>query len=379
MRIFTIYLLIAPIFCFGLISGTSAQETETEEWPEAVIINAYDSSEGDFLDVDLENYRTAAFDIYQSGDYENAAKYYLALLKYDITDGSNIYNLACCYGLLGDADLAAKYLERAVKAGFTNIDHIQSDPDFDSVRGTEIFDSTVDGIASMIEEKASELGEEYYTDMRMLVKFRIRFPENYDPEESYPLVVGLHGLGDNSDGFITLYEQFENPQFIFVAAQAPYVFDIGGAHNSYSWEMRDKAKENLWETTAELSETYIVDLVDKLKFEYKVSETYLLGFSQGCRYAYQAGLKYPDHFDGLICFSGQLLRDWIGDGNIGAASGLRIFICHGVEDTTIEIQEGMTARDLLTEFGFDVTYYEFDGGHEVPDEACHAAQAWLME
>ena len=96
-------------------------------------INPMTPSAGDFLTDDLTKYVRQAQDYYREGKYKDAARYYLYVLKHNAGDFTSIYNLACCYALLDRGDLAGKYLELAVKAGFTDISFINSDPDFNQV------------------------------------------------------------------------------------------------------------------------------------------------------------------------------------------------------------------------------------------------------
>ena len=135
------------------------------------------------------------------GNYTEAARYYLFLLRYGIQDANSIYNLACCYGLLGEAEFAAEYIERAVRAGYKDINHIKQDPDFESVRGSKLFKKTVDSISLEIEKDEEELGELIYIENSSLFKCRIQLPKDYNPDKSYPLVLGLHGGGESPDEF----------------------------------------------------------------------------------------------------------------------------------------------------------------------------------
>jgi tetratricopeptide (TPR) repeat protein len=45
-----------------------------------------------------------------------------------------VYNIACALALMGDADGALIYLDRALAAGFTAFDHARADPDLASIR-----------------------------------------------------------------------------------------------------------------------------------------------------------------------------------------------------------------------------------------------------
>lgn len=49
----------------------------------------------------------------------------------------------------------------------------------------------------------------------------MRFPENYAPERSCPLVEGLAGGGDNPENLITLWDNFPDRSLIYAVPQAP--------------------------------------------------------------------------------------------------------------------------------------------------------------
>ncbi len=93
----------------------------------------------DFTKVNIDSLNSIAHQAYQQENYQKAAEYYLQYMQYDVKNGSVCYNLACCYGLLGNEELAVKYLEHAYENGFTNLEHIQNDPDFDKVRNGKEF------------------------------------------------------------------------------------------------------------------------------------------------------------------------------------------------------------------------------------------------
>ncbi len=73
---------------------------------------------GDFLDQAL--YYPAAFDradsCYRAGDPEAAAGFYLEGLRTQPRDHVGVYNLACCYGLMGRGDPAFTALEDSLEA-----------------------------------------------------------------------------------------------------------------------------------------------------------------------------------------------------------------------------------------------------------------------
>ncbi|HUT02990.1 MAG TPA: hypothetical protein VM163_03775 [bacterium] len=338
-------------------------------------------SGGDFLDFDLKELEKQAREAYDAKKYEEAAVLYLKLLRRNVTDGGNIYNLACCYGLLGKSELAAKSLERAYNAGFTDVGWMKNDPDFEKVKENEQFKAMIASLEEKAKHKEEGKGEAIYISASAEFKCRLMFPEGYDPKRTYPLLVGLHGYGSDPESFVGLWNRFDNPQFIYAVPQAPYPY-MRGNEQGYSWEAPVPWDNLISERSWRESEEYTVKLVRRLREKYKIGDVYLLGFSQGSGLAYTAGIKNHELFAGVIAFGGWLSTEWLVEKSgfdLKEAKTLRIFIAHGSKDNVVKPEEGLKAKSILEKHGYNVTFYEFDGAHRVPKEALLEAQKWMAE
>ena len=373
MRLIPFFSAILVLFLLVFASPAFA---DAPDWFDPDSIDPFAENAGDFLDLDVSELKDAAWGYYTDGDYTTAAQYYLALLSYNITDGSSIYNLACCYGLLGDADRAAEFVQRAFNAGYTDVDWISWDPDFESVRETPVFQTTLIQLSLQVEAERAELGGLIYLDAQGFFECRVMLPDDYDPARQYPMIVGLHGYGSNIDRFIGLYDRFENHDFIYATPRAPFPF-FNGSDLGYSWNEGDQNDPDFWMRSTENAIEYVAGAVEQLKDRYNVGEVYLLGFSQGCSLAYMAGIKHHDLFDGLICFGGWLDNEYLDESTIKSANDTRIFIGHASDDRVVDFESAIAARDLLTEYGFDVTFFEFEGGHTVPEPGVHWVEQWI--
>ena len=133
----------------------------------------------------------------------------------------------------------------------------------------------------------------------------------------------------------------------------------------------------MWEASARATVGYVLSLVDLLRETYDIGEVYLLGFSQGCGFAYATGLSAPERFDGLICFAGHLDSALATAENLEAAASLRIFIGHGYDDRSIPCEASEEAFETLDDAGMDVELFLFDAGHSIPVEAVREAERWM--
>ncbi len=333
---------------------------------------------GDFLDADTGALRGRAEAAYAAGDMKGAAGAYLELLKHDHFDAAALYNLACCYGRMGDAARAARFLLKAVEAGFEDMGRVRKDPDFSAVRRAAPFALAVDAIAVRLREREEQWGETLFVDAPAPVACRVRTPERSEGAKPPTLLVALHGFASRPETLTPLWNALEKPAFIFAAPRGPFALP-GRARPVFSWRAPlpdDTREDNL--RALEMADRYITALVRDLKRRYGAGEVYLMGFSQGAFYAYGSGLRHPDLLTGLLCFGGRFPQDLLDGAALKAASSMRVLIAHGVKDAAVNPAEGERALEVLGKHGYDATMVRFDGGHEVPDAVFRQAAEWML-
>jgi phospholipase/carboxylesterase len=96
------------------------------------------------------------------------------------------------------------------------------------------------------------------------------------------------------------------------------------------------------------------------------------GFSDGATYALSLGLMNGDLFRRILAFSPGFV---VG----GAAQGRpAIFVSHGTVDRILPIDRcSRMIVSTLQRRGFNVTFREFEGGHEVPADIAREGMRWV--
>lgn len=329
------------------------------------------------LSTPLEDFSAQATAMYQEADYEKAASLYLKHLAARPGDASALYNLACCYGLLGKETHASSILQLAYKAGFEDINHISGDPDFTSVRDSQDFIATMDSLLVWAARKAETAGELRYYRINTYLPYRIYYPANYSPEMECTLLVGLHGYGDEATAFGGISRILRDKPIIFLVPEAPYGMDMGTSFG-YSWTPSLSFEDPMQESSFMGLKDAIVDLTRDIQKLHKLSNTILFGFSQGCFMTYNIGLAHPETFNALMAFGGWLMPEIVGEATIDKASNLKVYISHGTQDNIVSYSSGEEAHNYLISKKFDVQMDSFEGAHRIDKTSFHSGLDWLM-
>lgn len=185
-------------------------------------------------------------------------------------------------------------------------------------------------------------------------------PASYSPDTPTPLFVGLHGAGGSSGNWQSYHARAEARGMIFMATDSwAATWDLIRV-GSYGPDLAalDRA----------LQYTFDRCRIDPTRIA-------LGGFSDGASYALSLGVSNGDVLSHLVGYSPGLLRS--SPPTVGKP---RIFVSHGTLDDIIPVT---ASRDSivpgLRDAGYDVTYEEFDGGHEVPAVISESALDWFLD
>jgi len=123
----------------------------------------------DEAETEIQKHHAHALELLRDAKYQEAIQEYKKILDVTPDDETALYNTACAYSLLGDKKNAVEFLIRAVKAGFTDFEHIQNDKDLDNIRDEEEYKALIRDkekhsqapVEGRIKKLKERLGEEY--------------------------------------------------------------------------------------------------------------------------------------------------------------------------------------------------------------------------
>jgi poly(3-hydroxybutyrate) depolymerase len=190
-----------------------------------------------------------------------------------------------------------------------------------------------------------------------IMPYRVYVPKGYAASKATPLVIALHGLGQNQDSFFDAYSQLpprlaEKHGFLMAA---PLGYRPDGFYGSPIMGGADAASRR----KTEYSEKDVLAVVRLMKAAYNVDESriYLMGHSMGAIGTWLLGAKYPQMWAALVPFS--------GTGSPALAEAMKAvpqLVVHGDADNTVNVSGSRNMVAALKKAGADVTYIEVAGG-----------------
>jgi phospholipase/carboxylesterase len=165
--------------------------------------------------------------------------------------------------------------------------------------------------------------------------------------------------------------------------QAPYKWLLG-TKIGYDWSAWPSGNLRFMQEALKLTSKYIENLIQSLTTKYNINNVYLLGFSQGSIITQIAGINNHDLLEGIIILSGPELDHldkpeivWPSGEAVQSANHLRVFIAHGKTDDIVDFDLANKSRKQYEKFGYDVSLFEYNGGHEINVDAMKEVQKWI--
>ena len=183
-------------------------------------------------------------------------------------------------------------------------------------------------------------------------------PATYQTKRPAPLALLLHGAGEDArDGLALLRAQADAAGLILLAPTSrEYTWDLlVGRRYGPDVAALDRALEHAFSRCAVNPRRVAVG-----------------GYSDGASYALSLGIANGDLFTHVLAFSPGFIAP---PGRVGSP---RIFVSHGTRDGVLPIDR--CSRRIVPELrrgGYEVTYREFDGGHEISPEIAVEAVGWF--
>ena len=101
------------------------------------------------------------------------------------------------------------------------------------------------------------------------------------------------------------------------------------------------------------------------------------GFSQGAMLSAEIAFQTDQELTALVLLSGTTVNEAAWVERFPGRRRLPIFIAHGRHDGVLPFATMERFQERIKATGLDVTWFPFDGGHDIPDDVIMALNAFL--
>ncbi|CAN5850846.1 dienelactone hydrolase family protein [soil metagenome] len=182
----------------------------------------------------------------------------------------------------------------------------------------------------------------------------------------------LHGRGASAEDILTLTQEFDHPDFAYLAPQAA---DSQWYPNRF---IAPLASNEPWFSAAITKVASVLAQINAANIA--VENVFLLGFSQGACLALEFAARHPQPYGGVIALSGALIEN--GDkprDYPGSLAGTPTFL--GCSDVDFHIPAGRVERSakILQQLGASVTLRLYPNmGHTVNQDEIEFVQTMMQ-
>lgn len=188
--------------------------------------------------------------------------------------------------------------------------------------------------------------------------YTIKLPQDYSPAKKYPVLVFLHGSGQDEQ--TVLNQARSGGDFIEVA---PFGRDQYNCYDS------DSSQKDIMEAIEDVLAHFSAD----------PNKMVIAGFSMGGYGALRTYYQHPELYKGVAVFAGHpdLANDWLGSGHpnfledqfLTPFSKIPIFIYHGRKDGALPVAKAEELIRKLKSNGIQITERIMENKtHEYPDD-----------
>jgi phospholipase/carboxylesterase len=185
----------------------------------------------------------------------------------------------------------------------------------------------------------------------------LRIPGNVT--SPMPLLVLFHGAGGAGDRMLARISNYTDEARIAV---------VSPSSQGSSWD----AIRGDFDVDVAMIDKVLARIFEQLPID--PARVFVGGFSDGASYALSLGLINGDLFKKILAFS----PGFVVGGEVRERPG--VFISHGTEDQILPFERcGKRIAGELKRQGFDVTFRDFNGGHEIPPSIARDGLAWALK
>ncbi len=209
------------------------------------------------------------------------------------------------------------------------------------------------------------------TSQRNGLSYTTFAPLHYEENYSYPLLIWLHGPGDDERQVQRIMPLISMRNYVAVGLRAPE--RDKEHHQGFRWPVGDSGM-----FSAEQGVFECIEIAAK-KFHIARHRIFLGGYQCGGTTAFRLALKHPHYFAGVLSVGGPFPMGNCPLRHLDQVRRLPLFIAHCRDSLTYPVERTCEELRLFHAAGLHVTLRQYPCGDELDSQMLHDMDVWMME
>jgi len=203
-------------------------------------------------------------------------------------------------------------------------------------------------------------------------------PMHYESNYAYPLLVWLHGPGDDERQLHRVMPLLSMRNYVAVAPRGTLRRE--GSERSvlsgsvgYGWSQEP--------AHVAMAEQQVLESMDAVREELNIAPNriFIGGFDCGGTMAFRLAMNHPMRFAGVLSLGGQFPLDGAPLRRLNEARRVRVFVACGRSSAALLPERTCQDLRLFHTAGMEVVLRQYPCGHEITPDMLADMDRWMME
>ncbi|MCO6456704.1 MAG: hypothetical protein J5I93_15505 [Pirellulaceae bacterium] len=197
-------------------------------------------------------------------------------------------------------------------------------------------------------------------------------PMHYEPNYAYPLLIWLHGPGDDERQLPRLMPHISMRNFVAIAPRCAAPPTAASSAAEAEWEadgVLPRVEQAVFDCLQMASERYHI----------AAHRVFLAGFGPAGTLAFRIGLRQPKWFAGLASLQGPFPAGNVPLVHLDQVRRLPLFIAQGRESAAYPVERTCDELRLFHAAGMNVTLRQYPCAEQLADLMLRDLNGWIME
>jgi phospholipase/carboxylesterase len=228
-------------------------------------------------------------------------------------------------------------------------------------------------VLPLVERASDQAQSAIYLPARRGFHAAIFAPLHYEPNYAYPLLVWLHGPGDDESQLKRIMPHVSLRNYVAIAVRGPSPANRRSGRPGYTWT-RQQAE-------VALSDERVFEAIEMAQARFSVSSgrVFLAGFDCGGTMAFRLAMDHPRHFAGVLSLCGGFPAGRTPLRRLIEARRLPIFLACGRDSSLYPPSAVCDDLRLFHSAGMQVALRQYPCGQEIAPAMLGDMDRWIME